>query len=200
MSFSLPALPYALDALEPHMSSATLELHHGKHHRAYVSKLVELTKDTPFAEMSVETLIKTTHGKREKSALFNNAAQHWNHSFFWTCMKPGSSSLPEGLRSRLTRSFGGLEGFKQSFLDEGLAQFGSGWVWLVDAGQDRLEIVKTSNADNPMVLGKRPLLVCDVWEHAYYVDYQNRRAEYLKYFLDRLVDWEAVAERLLVEA
>lgn len=195
MSFSLPDLPYAVDALEPLMSSDTLKLHHGKHHRAYVSKLVELTKDTPFEEETLEDVICETYGKKDKAAIFNNAAQHWNHSFFWLCMKPGSHAIPEILRSRLSHSFGDPDNFKRKFVNEGLAQFGSGWVWLVE-GRNGLEILKTSNADNPLVLDKQPLLVCDVWEHAYYVDYQNRRADYLKYFVDRLVDWESVAKRL----
>jgi Fe-Mn family superoxide dismutase len=196
MSFYLPNLPYAADALEPFMSARTIELHHDKHHRAYVTKLVELTADTPLADMPLEDVVKEAFGKSDKASIFNNAAQHWNHSFFWTCMEPGSGPIPDVLHRTLCQSFGDVETFKQKFIFEGLTQFGSGWVWLVGDHQ-RVEILKTSNANNPLVLGKRPLLVCDVWEHAYYIDYENRRAEYLKQFIEGVVNWQAVSQRLI---
>lgn len=195
MTFPLPDLPYAADALQPHMSSTTLELHHGKHHRGYAAKLDELTKDTPFAEMTLEQVVRKSHGDAKATAVFNNAAQHLNHSFFWTCMTPGGSAAPESLKTALAKAFGSFDEFKQKFIDAGLGQFGSGWVWLVE-NDGKLEIVKTGNAETPVSEGLKPLIVCDVWEHAYYVDYQNRRADYLKVFVDELADWEAVATRL----
>ncbi|MDR3499841.1 MAG: superoxide dismutase [Parvibaculum sp.] len=195
MPFSLPDLPFSLDALQPYMSAKTLELHHGKHHRGYVTKLNELTRGTPFADMPLENVIRKTHDDPSSAAIFNNAAQHLNHSFFWTCMKPGGQAAPERLRKALARSFGDFDGFKRKFVAEGLGQFGSGWIWLV-ADKGALEIVKTSNAGTPVALDKQPLLVCDVWEHAYYVDYENRRADFLTAFVDHLADWEAVAGRL----
>lgn len=195
MPFALPELPFAINALEPYMSAQTLELHHGKHHRAYATKLVDLTKGTPLAELSLEDVIRKAHGDAKATAIFNNAAQHLNHSFFWECIKPGGSAVPEKLRAALSASFGDFDSFKRKFIDEGLAQFGSGWVWLVD-NNGKLEIVKTSNAETPLVHGKRPLLVCDVWEHAYYVDYQNRRGDFLTAFVEHLADWAAVEQRL----
>ena len=195
MSFPLPDLPYAADALQPHMSSTTLDLHHGKHHRGYATKLDELTKDTPYADMTLEQVVRKSHDDAKATAVFNNAAQHLNHSFFWICMTPGGSEAPESFKAALAKTFGSFDEFKQKFIDAGLSQFGSGWVWLVE-NDGKLEIVKTGNAETPVASGLKPLIVCDVWEHAYYIDYQNRRADYLKTFVDKLADWKAAAARL----
>ncbi|MES1990312.1 MAG: superoxide dismutase [Pseudomonadota bacterium] len=193
--FPLPDLPYDHDALEPHMSAITLLLHHGKHHHTYAEKLDDLVKETPYAEMTLEQVVIKSHGKDDEVAIFNNAAQHYNHSFFWQCMTPGGSEAPEKLSDALAKSYGDFGRFKQAFIDAGVAQFGSGWVWLVQDG-DELKIVRTSNAETPITEGQNPLMVCDVWEHAYYVDYQNRRADYLRLFADHLADWEAAAKRI----
>lgn len=196
MPFTLPPLPYAADALAPFLSRESLDLHHGKHHQAYVTKLNELLQGTPLARLSLEELLKATFELPPHETIFNNAAQHWNHSFFWNSMNPSGSSFPAPLRERVEQSFGSVENFKHSFQDIGLSQFGSGWVWLIESGAD-LKIVKTPNAATPLVYGDKPLLVCDVWEHAYYVDYRNRRGDYLRNFLDHLADWEGAAARLL---
>lgn len=196
MTFTLPDLPFATNALEPNMSAKTLDLHHGKHHAGYVAKLNELTANTHYAQLSIEELIETTHARADAKAVFNNAAQHWNHSFFWQCLSPTVQDVPETLAIKIEAAFGDISAFRAKFVEAGLSQFGSGWVWLVDS-QDGFKIVTTSNAETPLVSGAKPLLVCDVWEHAYYLDYQNRRAEYLKIFIDRLADWENVSKRLI---
>ncbi|MGV8996475.1 MAG: superoxide dismutase [Parvibaculaceae bacterium] len=193
--FPLPELPYEHDALEPHMSATTLLIHHGKHHRTYAEKLDDLVKGKPYARLTLEQVVCKSHDKPDETAIFNNAAQHYNHSFFWTCMTPGGRDAPENLRERLGKTFGDFERFKQAFIDAGLGVFGSGWVWLVQDG-DGFHIVKTSNAETPITAGQTPLMVCDVWEHAYYVDYQNRRADYLRLFVDHLADWHAAANRM----
>ncbi|MFZ5789385.1 MAG: superoxide dismutase [Pseudomonadota bacterium] len=196
MPFDLPELPYAVDALAPHMSAETLEFHHGKHHRAYVTKLNELVAGTEFESMGLEELIRKSYGDAEHEAIFNNAGQHWNHAQFWLAMKPkGGGAMPGELERRIAADFGSVDAFKRRFVEQGVAQFGSGWVWLVDS-DGKLEIMKTANALNPLPFGKPPLLVCDVWEHAYYIDYRNRRPDFLKAFIDYLVDWERVATRL----
>ncbi|MEI6986756.1 MAG: superoxide dismutase [Rhodospirillaceae bacterium] len=196
MAFELPPLPYAVDDLEPYMSSQTLHLHHGKHHQTYVTNLNNLTRDTPQATISLEDLVKATAGKPEQQGIFNNAGQVYNHNFFWRCMKRcGGGALPAALENKIVEDFGSFEKFKEAFIQAGLTQFGSGWAWLVlDGG--KLAVTKTGNADTPLAHGKTPLLVADVWEHAYYVDFQNRRADYLKVFFESLVDWEGVAARL----
>ncbi len=196
MSFTLPDLPFATNALEPYISARTFELHHGKHHAGYVSKLNELTANTPYAQLTLEELIETTHGHADAQAVFNNAAQHWNHAFFWQSLSPTVQEVPEPIAIKIEAAFGDIGAFRARFVEAGMSQFGSGWVWLVD-GQEGFSIVTTSNADTPLTSDQRPLLVCDVWEHAYYVDYQNRRAEYLKIFVDRLIDWENVPRRLI---
>jgi Fe-Mn family superoxide dismutase len=200
MTFPLPDLPYADTALEPHMTKATFDLHHGKHHRAYATKLAELVKDTPYAEMTLEQVVRKTHGDFKKgdakaTAIFNNAAQHLNHSFFWTCMTPGGSKPTKAFLDAIAKDFGDFDKFKEAFVAAGVGQFGSGWVWLVE-NNGKLEIVKTGNAETPVTDGKKPIIVADVWEHAYYVDYQNRRPDYLKVFVDDLADWAAASERL----
>jgi superoxide dismutase, Fe-Mn family len=199
VAFSLPDLPYEVDALAPNMSAKTLALHHGKHHRAYVTKLNELIAGKPFESMSLINIIRTSHGSRDTQAIFNNAGQHWNHSMFWLSMTPGGSAVPANLQRRIVANFGSLQGFKSEFLAQGVAQFGSGWVWLVEIHGD-LKILKTPNAVSPLTNHCKALLVCDVWEHAYYVDYENRRAEYLDSFLEHLVDWPTVANRLAGDA
>jgi Fe-Mn family superoxide dismutase len=195
MPFELPRLPYAYDALQPHMSKATLEFHHDKHHKAYVDTANKLVAGSGLEDKPLEQVIKESHRNADKKKLFNNAAQHWNHSEFWLSMKPGGggSKIPGELERRLKADFGGLDQFKAAFAEKAAAQFGSGWAWLVLSG-DKLEIVTTANAENPLIMDKPALFTCDVWEHAYYLDYQNRRPDFLKTFLDHLVNWERAAE------
>ena len=189
--FELPPLPYAKDALAPHMSAETLEFHHGKHHKAYVDTLNSLTQGKPEEKKSLEELIKTTEGK-----LFNQAGQVWNHTFFWNCMKPNGGGTPVGdLADAINRDFGGFDKFKEQFSAAAAGRFGSGWAWLVKSG-NKLEIVDTVNAGNPMTDGKTPLLTIDVWEHAYYIDYRNARPKFIETFLGNLVNWEFVAHNL----
>ena len=194
MPFELPELPYAYDALQPYMSRETLEFHHDKHHKTYVDTANKLLQGSGLEQKSLEEVVRITAHDSEQKKLFNNAAQHWNHSEFWLSMKPqGGGAVPGEIEARLKADLGGVQKFKESFVAEGLAQFGSGWVWLVlDNG--KLEILKTANADNPPALGKTALLTCDVWEHGYYIDYRNRREEFLKTFLEHLVNWDHVAE------
>ena len=200
MAFELPPLPYAADALQPHMSKQTFEFHHGKHHATYVKTLNDLIKGTPRESMALEALIRDAAKDKNNPAVFNNAAQHWNHSFFWTCMKPKGGGKPGGdVAAALDKAFGGPEKFKEEFKMAATTQFGSGWAWLVlDKGQ--LKITKTANADLPLVHGQIALLTCDVWEHAYYLDYQNRRPDFVQTFLDHLVNWDAVAHHLAHKA
>jgi Fe-Mn family superoxide dismutase len=196
MAFQLPPLPYDKNALEPHISAKTLEFHHGKHHNAYVTKLNELVKDTPHESQDLETIIKETFGDASKSKIFNNGAQVWNHTFFWNCMKPAGGGAPTGdVASAIDASFGSLDKFKEEFKDACVTQFGSGWGWLaVDNG--KVTVMKTPNAENPMAHGKTALLTCDVWEHAYYLDYQNRRPDFVQAFMDNLINWDFVAQNL----
>jgi Fe-Mn family superoxide dismutase len=196
MAFELPPLPYAKTALEPHMSAQTLDFHHGKHHQAYVTNLNNLVKDTPLAGQSLEQIIQATVKDESKAGIFNNAAQVWNHSFFWNCMKPNGGGAPTGaLAQKINAAFGSFDKFKEQFKQAAATQFGSGWAWLVsDGGQ--LKVTKTPNAVNPMAQGQTALLTCDVWEHAYYLDYQNRRPDFVQTFLDKLVNWDFVAKNL----
>jgi len=196
MAFELPPLPYDKSALEPHVSAKTLEFHHGKHHQAYVTNLNNLVKDTPMANQSLEEIIKATAKDESKAGIFNNAAQVWNHTFFWNSMKPKGGGKPSGdLAAKIDQAFGGLDKFKEQFKTAAVGQFGSGWAWLVsDGGQ--LKITKTPNAVNPISQGQTALLTCDVWEHAYYLDYQNRRPDFVQSFLDNLVNWDFVAKNL----
>ncbi|GEQ96551.1 superoxide dismutase [Iodidimonas gelatinilytica] len=192
--FELPKLPYAKDALEPHMSAQTLEFHHGKHHAKYVEVANDLIKGTDKEGQSLESLIVSSFGKDAK--LFNNAGQIFNHNEFWKCMSPnGGGAIPAALEAKIVEAFGSVDAFKEKFVAEGGAQFGSGWVWLV-LKDGKLEIMKTANAESPLVHGATPLLVADVWEHAYYLDYQNRRPDFLKTFIEKLVNWDYVAENL----
>jgi Fe-Mn family superoxide dismutase len=196
MAFELPPLPYDKKALEPHMSAQTLEFHHGKHHQAYVTNLNNLVKDTPMASQSLEEIIKATAKDESKAGVFNNAAQVWNHTFFWNCMKPNGGGQPTGaVAEKINQAFGGYDKFKEQFKQAAVTQFGSGWAWLVlDGGQ--LKVTKTPNAVNPMAQGQTALLTCDVWEHAYYLDYQNRRPDFVETFLNSLVNWDFVNKNL----
>jgi Fe-Mn family superoxide dismutase len=196
MAFELPPLPYPKNALEPHISERTMEFHHGKHHQAYVTNLNNLVKDTPMANQSLEEIIKATAKDESKAGIFNNAAQVWNHTFFWNSMKPNGGGAPTGaLAQKIDAAFGSLDKFKEEFKAAGVSQFGSGWAWLVvDGGQ--LKVTKTPNAVNPMAQGQTALVTCDVWEHAYYLDYQNRRPDFVQTFLDKLINWDFVASNL----
>jgi Fe-Mn family superoxide dismutase len=196
MAFELPPLPYAKNALEPVISGNTLDFHHGKHHNAYVTNLNNLVKDSPLAGKSLEEVIKASAGDPAKVGVFNNSAQVWNHTFYWHCMKPGGGGRPGGeLAQAIDGAFGSFEKFQEDFKNACVTQFGSGWGWLV-AENGKLKIAKTGNADLPMVHGQTALLTCDVWEHAYYLDYQNRRPDYVQAFLDKLVNWDFVAGNL----
>ncbi len=196
MAHTLPALPYALDALEPHISSSTLEFHHGKHHNAYVTNLNKAIEGTDLDGKSLEEVITAVAGDASKAGVFNNAAQVWNHSFYWQCMKPGGGGQPNGaLLEKINADFGSYDAFVEQFKAAGATQFGSGWAWLVlDNGS--LKITKTANADLPLAHGQKALLTMDVWEHAYYLDYQNRRPDYISTYLDKLVNWDFVAANL----
>ena len=199
MAFELPPLPYAPNALEPHMSANTFSFHHAKHHQAYVTNLNNAIKGTPNESKPLEALIQESAnpgGDAAKTAIFNNAAQVWNHTFFWHSMKPGGGGKPTGdVASMIDKAFGSLDAFKDEFKKQGVAQFGSGWVWLVSE-KGALKVTRTANADLPMAHGQTALLTCDVWEHAYYLDFQNRRPDFLQTFLDHLVNWEQVAQNL----
>jgi Fe-Mn family superoxide dismutase len=189
MTFTLPALPYDKTALEPHISAKTMEFHHGKHHKAYVDKANELVKGTLLENMPLEKAVLEAR-KQGINPPFNNIGQIYNHNLFWLSMTPnGGGAAPAPLAGKINEAFGSFDSFKEQFVAQGLGQFGSGWVWLV-SHNGKLEIVKTANAETPLTDGKTPLLVCDVWEHAYYLDYQNRRADFLKVFIEKLVNWK----------
>ncbi len=191
MAFTLPNLPYAKDALAPHMSAETLEYHHGKHHNAYVTNLNKLLEGKPEANKSLEEIIMSSDG-----GVFNNAAQVYNHTFFWSCLKPNGGGQPTGdLAQAITRDFGSFDKFKEEFTNAAVTQFGSGWAWLVlDGG--KLSIMKTSNADLPMKHGKKALFTVDVWEHAYYIDYRNLRPKFVETILANLANWDFALENL----
>jgi len=192
MAITLPDLPFNKNALAPHISEKTLEFHHGKHHNAYVEKTNSLIKGTDLEGKDLETIIKKAAGDASKAALFNNAAQVWNHSFYWKCIKPGGGGKPTGAAAGLIdKEFGGYDKFVEKFKDAGVTQFGSGWAWLV-LNKDKAEITKTANADTPLAHGLKPILTVDVWEHAYYLDYQNRRPDYLGAFIEHLINWDFV--------
>ncbi len=191
MAFELPKLPYAMDALEPYISKQTIEFHYGKHHQAYVNNLNNLAPGTEFENASLEDIVKKASG-----GIFNNGAQIWNHTFYWNCLKPNGGGLPSGkLSDVINASFGSFEEFKQKFSAAAATLFGSGWAWLVKNNDGSLAIVQESNAGNPLRNGLTPLLTCDVWEHAYYIDQQNKRPDYIAAFWN-LVDWDAVSGRL----
>ena len=193
-TFKLAPLPWAQDALDPVISARTIDVHYGKHHAGYVKKLNELVAGSPLAAMPLEQVIAQTAGKEQK--IFNNAAQAWNHAFFWGSLQPKGAGRPAGkLAERIDAELGGFDQLKERFADAAVNCFGSGWAWLVDRG-GKLEILATSNAGTPITLGATPLLAIDVWEHAYYLDYQNRRPEFVKAVIERLLDWDAAARRM----
>lgn len=194
MKLELPELPFAKDSLAPHMSSDTLDFHHGKHHNAYVVKGNELLEDAGVDADSLEELVKKT--AEAGGALFNNVGQHYNHSFFWNSISPNGGGAPTGdIAAAIDASFGSFDNFKTEFVNGGVGQFGSGWVWLVADG-DQLKIAKSANAETPLTDGLKPILVCDVWEHAYYLDFQNRRPDFLASFIDNLVNWDFANQNL----
>jgi len=186
----LPPLPYAQDALAPVISAETLSFHYGKHHKAYVDNLNKLVAGTELADTPLEKVIAATAGRADKAGLFNNAAQIWNHTFFWNSLKPGGGGAPTGAVAKgIDAAFGSFDNFKKEFANAAMTQFGSGWAWLV-ADKGQLKVVKTPNAETPLTSGLTPLLTIDVWEHAYYLDYQNRRADFVAAVIDKLLSWE----------
>lgn len=193
---TLPPLPYAQNALEPHITANTLSFHYGKHHQAYVTNLNNLIKDTPLAGASLEEIIMASAKDASKAGIFNNAAQVWNHTFYWNSMKPNGGGAPKGkLADKIAKDFGSYEKFVEAFKQAAATQFGSGWAWLVLEG-DTLKVTKTGNADLPMAHGQKALLTIDVWEHAYYLDFQNRRPDYVTTFLEKLVNWDFAEKNL----
>ena len=190
MTFSLPALPYDKNALEPHISANTFDFHHGKHHKAYVDNANKMIAGTEIEHMSLEDAVKKSSGK-----IFNNVAQIWNHTFFWHCLTPKQAAPGKKLSDALTKAFGSVDEFKKRFTETAIGTFGSGWAWLVKNADGSLAITSTSNAGNPMTSGQVPLLTCDVWEHAYYIDYRNARPSYLEHFWS-LVNWQFVEKNL----
>lgn len=194
MKLELPELPFAKDSLAPHMSSETLDFHHGKHHNAYVVKGNELLEDAGIEADNLEDLVKKCAEKG--GPLFNNVGQHYNHSFFWNSISPNGGGAPSGdIAAAIDASFGSFDNFKTEFVNNGVGQFGSGWVWLVADG-DSLKVVKSANAETPLTNGLKPILVCDVWEHAYYLDFQNRRPDFLASFIDNLANWDFANQNL----
>jgi Fe-Mn family superoxide dismutase len=193
----LPMLPYPNDALEPVISSKTILFHYGRHHRGYVDNLNRLAERTEFAGEPLEIIMTETVGKPDLAAIFNSASQAWNHGFYWHSLKPNGRSKPDGvLLKRIEASFGSFDAFRKELVTTAMAQFGSGWVWLVQDGE-ALKVVKTANADCPLTMGLTPLLTIDLWEHAYYLDVQDRRADHVKAVLDKLINWEFAAENLV---
>jgi Fe-Mn family superoxide dismutase len=192
----LPALPYAESALDPVISANTLSFHYGKHHKGYVDTLNKLVAGTELAGLSLEQLINETAGQADKVAIFNNAAQTWNHTFYWRSLRPkGGGEPPAELMDLVKSAFGNLDACKKELATAATTQFGSGWAWLVLEG-DKLKVIKTANAETPLTKGAKPLLTIDVWEHAYYLDFQNRRADYVNAVLDKLVNWDFAADNL----
>jgi Fe-Mn family superoxide dismutase len=195
-AYSLSVLPYAENALNPVISTETISYHYAKHHQAYVNKLNELVAGTAFADMPLDMLIAATAKDSQHKAIFNNAAQTWNHNFYWQSLKPnGGGEPPAALKTKLESSFGSVDAAKKALADAAMTQFGSGWAWLVADG-DKLKVVQTTNADVPFTEGLKPLLNIDVWEHAYYIDYRNKRADYVNALLDKLINWEFALKNL----
>jgi Fe-Mn family superoxide dismutase len=193
---SLPALPYAENALEPVISAKTISFHYGKHHRTYVETTNKLVVGTELADLPLDKIVRATAGKPDQAAIFHNAAQVWNHNFYWQSLKPkGGGEPPDALAHKMQAAFGSVDACKKELTNAAVAEFGSGWVWLVLEG-DKLKIVKTDNADTPFTRGLKPLLTIDVWEHAYYLDYQNKRPDYVKALIEKLANWEFAAGNL----
>jgi len=200
MAFELPPLPFSRNALEPFMSERTLDFHHGKHHKAYIDTTNKLIRGTPYEKWSLEDIIRTTAKDTSKKQIFDAAAQAWNHTFFWQSMMPHGGGQPTGdVLQAINKCFGGFKKFREEFKSACVSQFGSGWGWLV-LEEHEIKVLKTPNAMNPMAKGQVALLACDVWEHAYYLDYQNRRAEFVDAFLDHLVNWNHVTTHLKAHA
>ena len=196
MAYELPPLPYDYNALDPYISAKTLEFHHDKHHAAYVTNYNNLIKDTDLADKSIEEVIKATYNDSSKTGIFNNGAQAWNHTFFWNSLKPGGGGTPTGaVAEKIDADFGSYDNFKEEFKKAATTQFGSGWAWLVlDNGT--LKVINSPNAVNPIALGHTPLLTLDVWEHAYYLDYQNKRPDFIEAFISNLLNWDLVNQQL----
>jgi Fe-Mn family superoxide dismutase len=195
-SFTLPKLPFAENALEPVISAKTVSFHYGKHHAAYIDKLNELVAGTPYQSMSLEEVVKRSAGNEKDKAIFNNAGQAWNHDFYWHSMAPKGGEPAGKIKDALQSSFGGLKEFKEAFSKAAVAHFGSGWAWLVKSKDGKLKITTTSNADTPIAHGESPLLAADLWEHAYYLDYQNRRPDHVAAWLDKLANWSFAEKNL----
>ena len=192
MSFELPKLDYSNNGLAPIMSEETLDLHHGKHHQTYITNLNNFIKDTDMSSMSLEDIILKSSKDKSNAGIFNNASQHWNHNLFWKCMKPnGGGLMPPRLEKKIIEDFGSIDQFKKEFIQAGITQFGSGWCWL-SLKNGKLIVTKTANAANPLIDDMKPILGCDVWEHSYYIDYKNKRPDYLNNFFDKLINWEFV--------
>jgi Fe-Mn family superoxide dismutase len=197
LPLAFPLLPYAENALEPIISVNTIRFHYGKHHKAYVDNLNKLIAGTKFAVLSLDKIITSSAGQPESTAIFNNAAQNWNHTFYWQSMRPnGGGEPPAALKQKIEASFGSVDACKKELASVAVSQFGSGWAWLALEG-DTLKVIKTANAEVPMTLGLKPLLTIDVWEHAYYLDYQNRRADYVNAVLDKLINWEFALQNII---
>jgi Fe-Mn family superoxide dismutase len=193
---SLPPLPYPENALEPIISAKTLSFHYGKHHRTYVETTNKLIVGTELADMPLDQIVSATAGKADRAGIFHNAAQAWNHAFYWHCLKAkGGGSPPPALKQKMEAAFGSVDACKKELSNAAVAQFGSGWAWLVAPG-GKLKVVKSADADTPFTQGQRPLLTIDVWEHAYYLDYQNKRVDYVNALIDKLANWEFAAENL----
>ena len=193
---NLAPLPYSADALEPVISAETLSFHHGRHHQAYVDNANRLIVGTELADLPLDQIVTATVGKADRASIFNNAAQAWNHSFYWYCLKPkGGGEPPAALRRKMESAFGSIDACKKEFVNAAIAQFGSGWAWLALEGSN-LKVVKTANADTPFAQGLKPLLTIDVWEHAYYLDYQNKRADHVNAVIDKLMNWDFAAGNL----
>jgi Fe-Mn family superoxide dismutase len=198
MAITLPELPYPKKGLEPYISERTLEFHHGKHHAAYVNNTNNLIQGTSLDKADLETIIKEAANDSSKAGLFNNSAQVWNHTFYWHSMKPnGGGEPPKSLLDKIISDFGSFDNFKNEFKQAAATQFGSGWAWLIlDPSDNKLKVIKTPNADTPIVKGLKPLITIDVWEHAYYLDYQNRRPDYIDTFINHLINWEFALKNL----
>jgi superoxide dismutase, Fe-Mn family len=193
---TLPALPFAENALDPVISAKTISFHYGKHHRTYVDTLNKLIAGTQYTDMPLEEIVSATAGKTDRAAIFNNAAQAWNHAFYWQCLKPkGGGEPPAVLKQKMEAAFGSVDACKKEWAKAAVEDFGSGWAWLVLEG-DKVKVVKTSNAETPITRGLTPLLTIDVWEHAYYLDYQNRRADHVNALIAKLANWEFAAQNL----
>ena len=198
--FELKPLKYSYEALEPYISAETMRLHHQKHHQAYIDNLNKLIQDNPIADLSLEQIVQETYQDSTKTAIFNNAAQALNHDIFWDCLRPVAETrkIPEVVLSEIEKNFSSLDNFKAEFKEQALSQFGSGWAWLAQKEDGSLIVLKTSNAENVIVQGLKPLFALDLWEHAYYLDYQNKRAAYLEAVLDNLVNWDFIAKELKI--